>query len=119
MTITMTPTHSVVFVHFSASGDVSGASMQAVVCRLLKDGVVKYGANATCQDFDSDMVISSYRYISAWNISFMVPLTVTAGVSTTIKVQWRRGGTWTNGESILNQPSTQPDWSNRVLFIND
>ena len=122
MSITMTPVHSIIIVHFSCSGDVTGPSMVAAVCRLQKDGTTIYGANSQCEDFDYDDWAygpGGYRWSSAWNMSFVVPVPVTVGVSTTIKVQWRRGGTWTNGYVIQNQPSTQPDWSNRVLFIND
>lgn len=113
MTITFTPVHNTVFINFSAAGDGTIEVGEFVEFRLVKDGTVMAGTNSMVTDYDD-----IWGGGSGWNAQFtMYPLAVTAGVSTTIKIQWMRNGVTVG--TIYNYVSTQKNYSHRNLVIID
>lgn len=113
MSITFTPVHSTVYVNFTMAGyeSVSSWAQQYVDFRILRNGVVVGGANCTAGDADYADLVTSFN--GALNLA--VP--VTPGVSTTIKVQWRRDGIYTN--TIYCNVASYPDFNHRSLIIID
>lgn len=115
MSITFTPKHNVVYVSFGASGDLNIASdpQGFVEFKIIKDGVAAGGCVSIASDYD-DLGGS----VGAWNAHFtMYPVTVTPGVSTTIKIQWMRDGI--SMGAVRCRPTTDPDYSHRNLTIFD
>ncbi len=113
MTITFTPVHNTVFVNFSAAGDGAIEVGEYVEFRLVKDGIVMAGTTSMVTDYDD-----VYGGGTAYNAQFaMYPLAVTAGVSTTIKIQWMRDGALAG--PVYNYVSTQKNFSHRNLVILD
>jgi len=114
MTITFTPVHSLVYVYFtfSAYADPSYYPMEYVDFRILRNGVNVGGSNCLAEDYDDD-----YGVVTSFNGALNLAVPVTAGVSTTIKVQWRRDGIATS--PIYCNPATEPDYSHRSLIIID
>lgn len=101
MTLTFTPINPIVYVHFTASG--TGAADDNVEFNILKDGVYVAGTNPVT---------------GSWNVyngSIVRAVSVTPGVSTTIKIQWLRGG---NAVTWYNYPATQT-YAHRSLVIYD
>ena len=114
MSITFTPNHSVVYVYFtfSAYANASAYPMEYVDFRILRNGTVIGGSNCLVEDYDDvDGVVTSFNGA----MSLAVP--VTAGSSTTIKVQWRRDGIYTS--DIYCNPASEPDYCHRSLIIID
>ena len=115
LTITFTPRHSVVFVTFSISGSAQLGNTNRsywLLARLQKDGVVQKGTGTVTTDRHSGGVNSAYN-VSMNNY----PVNVTPGVPTTIRVQWRIGGT--NIGTARSNVVGLPDHSHRNLFILD
>lgn len=117
MTITFTPKHNVVFLNFSAAGDMvaSGAAMAYCSFKIVKDGtdVANAGTGSLTTDYDDYTGTAT-----AWNAHFtMFPINVTVGVQTTIKIQWNRGGLYPT--TLRNRVSTNPTYSHRSLMIFD
>ncbi len=114
MTITFTPVHSLVYVYFtfSAYADPTVYPMEYVDFKILKDGTNVGGSNCLVEDYDDvDGIVTSFNGA----MSLAVP--VTAGVATTIKVQWRRDGLYTS--EIYCNPASAPDYAHRSLIIVD
>ena len=116
MTITFTPVHSVVFLHFTASG--------AANLSVGQDGYVECRAtNSTASTIYGGCVSLAAVYNKssnedgAWNCSMIIPITVTAGTSTTIKVQWMTDGL--SPTTATCQPTTYPNYSHRTMVIWD
>jgi hypothetical protein len=117
MTLTFTPKHNIVFVNFSAAGDMdpTGAMLAYVEFKLFKDGVAipNAGTVSLCTDYDDAIGVAT-----AWNAHFtMLPVSVTTGTSTTIKVQWMRAGIAPT--SVRNRVVTDANYSHRSLTIFD
>ena len=115
LTITFTPRHSVVYVTFSISGagQLPNATRSYwLLARLVKDGTPLKGTGTVVTDRHSGGVNSAYN-VSMNNY----PVSVTRGVPTTIKVQWRIGGTNTGTARCF--ATTNADFSHRNLFIWD
>ena len=117
MTLTFTPKHNTVFVNFSAAGDMdpSGAKLAYAEFKLFKDGVAvpNAGCITLCTDYDNSDGVAT-----AWNAHFtMFPVTVTAGTSTTIKVQWMRTGI--SPRTLYNRVVTDANFSHRSFTIFD
>jgi hypothetical protein len=116
MTVTFTPVHSVVFVSFTASGYADLAidnPMLYLHAQIVKDGSPIKGVCAM-GGFRDDPAGTA---LSGWNLAIIYPVSVTPGVSTTIKIQWLRDGY--NLIPVLNNASTQGDFNHRTLFIYD
>ena len=114
MTITFTPAHNLVYVlfTFSAYANPSYYPMMYVDFQVLRDGVSMGASNCLVEDYDDvDGLVTSFN--GAMNMA--VP--VTAGVSTTIKVQWRRDGLYLG--PVYCNAATFPDFCHRVLTIID
>ena len=118
MSITFTPQHSVVFVSFSAGGECDGYVYG--LFRLLKDGVSQGGSLSIASDYDFDNYYGE-SIITGWNAHMtQFPISVTPGVSTTIKIQWMREGFSSGfGTTIRNYCNTEKDKSHRSLVIMD
>lgn len=120
MSITFTPKHNVVYVNFSASGDVnigSGSPQGYVEFKLLKDGVRVGGTASLVTDYDYDDIAGEF-IVAAWNAQFnMYPVSVTAGTSTTINIEWMRDGFAM--EPVRNRVVADPDFSHRNITIFD
>lgn len=116
MTITFTPKHNIVYVNFGASGDMPTNSAGSYVeFKILRNGTSVAGTVSLATDYDYwDMGSSS----TGWNAHFtMYPVSVTAGVSTTIKIQWMRDGY--APRRAQNYVTTFPNYSHRNLTIYD
>jgi hypothetical protein len=110
MMLTFTPTKSTVYVNFTCSGYDAMDSQECVLIRVVKDGVAKYGTNTTTNENDG-----WGGWITAWNVSLSGPITVTPGVSTTIKIQWKN---CLADSKIKNYVATDADGtSHRTLTI--
>lgn len=120
LTLTFTPTKSTVYVFFSAGMELSSPGMGIGTFRILKDGVSVGATKCTLQDYDYDfddywgsvtnIVVGGNAAING------MPVTVTPGVSTTIKMQWRLSGL-VAGDNIWCYPVTYPDAHHGVLTI--
>lgn len=129
MTLTFTPTHSTVYVSFSASGymDVSGtipenAGAAFRLINVTNGNRVEAGISVLATDYDSDTDYYGNFYegvISAWNAGLnMFPVTVTPGVSTTLKVQWSRDAL-AYAKTLRCDVVSDPDGAHRSMTIFD
>ncbi|WP_323789706.1 hypothetical protein [Psychroserpens sp.] len=122
MSITFTPKHSTVYLNFSAAGhsDIGSGIQQYVDFRLVNvtaGNAVLAGTSSLCTDFDFDDILGSIS-ITSWNAHFtMFPVSVTPGVSTTLKIQWSRDGNFP--ASVYNWVTALPDSAHRSLTILD
>ncbi len=119
MTITFTPKHSTVYVNFGAAGDMNavnaGESYAQFRLQSIISGVTTTIAGTTSLTTDDD---DFYGTATSWNAHFtMYPITVTPGVSTTIKIQWMRSGLYPT--TLNNACATQKNYSHRNLTIWD
>lgn len=113
MTITFTPIHSVVYLYFNADGDMDNWGMYLVRFRFLKDGATVVGATAaSCEDYDS-----ATGMVTAWNASFMKPVSVTPGVSVNFKVQWNRSSV-SGSARVRNIPATSSLYTRTMTIID-
>jgi len=114
LSITFTPRHPVVFVTFSMSGAASIPTIEHMIlsARLVKDGTPLGGTGALTTD------ATDFTSLSAYNLQMVsYPVSVTPGVSTTIKVQWARGGRVLN--EVRNWAATESGYTHRNIFIMD
>ncbi len=121
LSITFTPKHATVFVNFGAAGHADVGSLSRagtyVDFQVLKDGVIIGGTTSIATDYDRDDIAGIYKIVS-WNAHMtMFPLSVTPGVSTTIKVQWSRDGN--SPITIYNLAGSAAGYSHRNLTIFD
>jgi len=115
LSITFTPVHNTVYVSFGISGaTAANLNKETFVCaQLYNNGVMVAGTGSIASDFDDVTGVAS-----AYNVFMnMYPVTVTAGSSTTIKVQWYRGGT--SPDIIYNNCNTHAAYSHRSMTIWD
>lgn len=128
MTLTFTPTHSTVFVSFSASGfmNVSGTMPEngGAAFRLINvtaSNSVEAGFATLATDYDSDTYNGNFyeAVISAWSVGLnMFPVTVNPGESTTLKIQWAREAVAYAQELRCNVAS-DPSGAHRALTVFD
>lgn len=116
VTLTFTPTKSTVTAFFSASFDLNTFDQCIVYFRILKDGTSVGGVSSVAQDFDEDYFGSDYMTAAGSAAINGFPISVTPGVSTTIKVQWRRTSLW-GGATVRCQASGSSDASHAVLTV--
>ena len=116
LSITFTPVHSVVFLIFTASGATQNNGRGAFVeCRATNAaGTTVYGGCVSL----SDITDGSGGLDAAWNCSMVIPITVTAGTSTTIIIQWTYNGTNTSSKAYCNTSSAS-NYSHRTMVIWD
>lgn len=114
MSITFTPVHNIVYLSFGASGTMTGTPQATYVDFRIVNGATNT-AGTTSMATDYDDIAGSLK---SWNAHFsMYPVTVTAGVSTTIKIQWMRDGN--SPTTVTNNTSSQKDFCHRNLTIFD
>lgn len=126
MTLTFTPKNSIVYVSFGASGDVSpsvvtnisqGHTVGIRIVNVTASNNVEGGSNSLSTDY---AWYNNTHYIATgWNLHMnMFPVSVTPGVSTTIKLQWRSNSTGSSHQT-LNNVSSNPGAHHRNLTIID
>jgi hypothetical protein len=110
MTLTLTPVNSKVYAQFSSRCTFSNTNYDEhrMRYRLVQDGT-------TIKEFHS---YGSYTWNATEPTSFSYDLAVTAGVSTTIKIQWSPESVSSPTVTFYNYPATQ-DYTYRSLIITD
>jgi hypothetical protein len=110
MTITFTPINTKAVVQFSARCTYSNTNYDEhrMRYRLVKDGT-------TIKEFYS---YGNFTFNATEPTTFIYPLTVTAGVSTTIKIQWSPESASSPTVTFYNYPASQ-DYTYRSLIITD
>jgi hypothetical protein len=85
MTLTFTPSGSTVLINFSASGTYTGDLFTAMWAefRINVNGVQVATSNAHVGEGDF-----TDGYFNGWDHTLSIPVTVTAGLSTTVTVDW-------------------------------
>lgn len=124
MILTFTPKHSTVYLNFGAAGYVNlagatpnGEYLDFRIVNVTSGNTVIAGTSSLATDYDFDDIFGESVGVS-WNAHFsMFPITVTAGTSTTIKIQWRRDGNVT--APIINNANSERDYCHRNLTIFD
>ncbi|MBS1612447.1 MAG: collagen-like protein [Bacteroidetes bacterium] len=116
LTLTFTPTKSTVYVFFSAGVEISTFGMGIGTFRILKDGVSVGATKCLLQDYDEDYYGNVYQVVGGNAAINGIPVAVTPGVATTIKMQWRHSG-FVSGTSLWCYPATYPDAHHGVLTI--
>ncbi len=116
LALTFTPSHSTVYVFFSAGVDVSNFTQAWGAFRVLKGSTSVAGTNVVLEDFDEDHYGDFYQASAANPAINGIPVSVTVGVSTTFKVQWRISRLW-GSASMVCYPSSVPDNAHAVLTI--
>ncbi|MDN3677998.1 hypothetical protein QWY90_11845 [Flavobacterium paronense] len=116
MSITFTPKHNVVYLNFSAAGDMGllaeGSYVDFRIVNVTA-GTNLGGTTSLATDFDDLSGVAT-----SWNAQFvMFPITVTAGTPTTIKIQWLRDGNAL--DTAYNDVVGSPNYSHRNLTIFD
>ncbi len=127
LTITFTPKHSTVFVFASFTArltDPSGLAQmgQALVkARILVNGVEVAKATSIITDQGYDYNASTYWVVTGGEIAFAgVPVTVTPGSSTTIKLQWDIVHAWASGSwQVRIDPTNTNTGDHAVLTVFD
>jgi hypothetical protein len=110
MTLTFTPVKTKVYVSFTMSGYGNMAGQEIAYARIVKDGTALIGTNTIVSETDDWGDI-----ITSWNLAINYPITVTAGVLTTIKIQWR---TYQGVTTLYNNVVSDPDKTcHRTLVI--
>jgi len=119
MTITFTPVHSTVYLTFTASGYTNFSSTSP---SLVEFEVLNGGAAAATDGYGTICIAQANNaagaYNSGWDCSIILPISVTAGTSVTISVDWMTasGGLASTAENLVN---TAPTYCHRTMFIND
>lgn len=115
MSLTITPTLDTVHASFSASGFATTNVQQRVDFRLVKDATPIGGTTSTTRGYS--LFVSQDTV--AWNTVVKLPIPVTPGTPTTIKVQWKMQSL--NGTGMVrNMVATDPDkTSHRTLRIDE
>lgn len=116
LTLTFTPTKSTVYIFFSAAVDVLGATQSIGYFRILSNGTSVAGTKSILEDFDEDYYGNDFQASGANLAINGMPITVTPGTSTTVKVQWRMAGLW-GSTSMACYPATSPDVYHGLLTI--
>jgi len=122
MTITFTPVHSTVYLTFSASGftNLTQASIAFVAFEVLKNGAAAatdgYGSISLCQVYNAAAI-----YASGWSCDINLPISVTAGTSVTISIDWEAitENLFFTPCTVENYVSTNASFCHRTMFIND
>jgi hypothetical protein len=112
LSISFTPSTTNALIHFTMSGrgNPSSFPIQNIYARVLVDGVSVGGTIQNGEDYDDVDGIAT-----GWNLSFSKLVAVTAGVSHTVTVEWRRDGVFTS--AIFCEPTTDPDAYHRNLSV--
>ncbi len=119
MTLNFTPTGNSATVSFSASGTYTGTATAAqfVIFRVLVNGAAVNGRGMAyavgAADFD-DIVGTESQNV--WGAAFSIPVPVTAGVGTTIQIQWLFDSLFAN--TIFNNVATQTN-AHRSLIVRE
>jgi hypothetical protein len=118
MSITFTPKHTAVYIYMTASGDIdvaaAGVEMGFVKCRVTNSTATTIYGKSVGIATDYDDVNGGN---GAWTCSIVCRVTgLTVGTSTTLKVQWARGGT--NPGVARCFPLTH-DYAHRALMKMD
>jgi len=121
MRITFTPKNPTVYVTFGASGDMALSPTPFGSFATFK--LINVTANRL--EVGTGTLVTDYDYndtreviMTAWNASInMFPVNVTPGVSTTLKIQWQRGGVRSGQQTLFNNVGTQPEFSHRNLTV--
>lgn len=126
MTLTFTPKNSIVYVSCGASGDVTpsvvtnisqGHTVGIRIINVTESNRVEGGTNSLSTDYG--WYNNTHYIATGWNVHMnMFPITVTPGVATTIKLQWRSNSTGSTHQA-LNNVSTNPSAHHRNLTIVD
>jgi hypothetical protein len=116
MAVTFTPENSKVVLTFSIAGAYGGTytAGQFVSFRTTINGAVQTGRGTVYPVGDVDYVFGEFH--NAWGASYSTVLSVSAGTSTTVAVQWNFQSTFSN--TLFNSPLTQQNQS-RSLIIFD
>jgi hypothetical protein len=94
---------------FTCSGYSNMAGQEVAYARIVKDGVGLLGSNTLVSEINGGSTITS------WNLAINYPVTVTVGVATTIKIQWR---TYQGTSTLFNNVVSDPDKTcHRTLLI--
>ena len=124
MTLTFTPESSVVYLNFSASGDLDTTSLPGSnhikfrIVNVTASNTTLGGAVSVSTDYDQDSWVGSQMVASGWSVGFnMFPVTVTPGVSTTLKIQWSAVGIY--AATARNYANSEKNHSHRNLTIID
>ncbi len=120
MSITFTPQHSTVFVQVSCAGSYSGTSSAANLARvrIVRDGTSIAASGFSVGIIDTDQ-FGTVETTNGWSTSFLYPVPVTAGNSTTIKVQWKYDSAGGGARDLNNLPSSDPSAQHRAMTIID
>jgi hypothetical protein len=110
MTITLTPVNNKVYVEFASRCTYSSNNYDEhrMRYRLVQDGTV-------IKEFYS---YGSFTWNATEPTSFSYPLTVTAGVPTTIKIQWSPESASNPTVTFYNYPASQ-SYTYRSLIVTD
>ena len=115
MTVTITPVKDTVYATFSASGYATTNSQQKVDFRIVKDGTPVQGFTQQTRGYS--LFVSQDTV--AWNASATIPILVTSGVASVIKVQWKMLS-FNGSGAIRNWVATDPEMlSHRTLKIEE
>lgn len=75
------------------------------------------GTATTCGDVYFNGSVPAYT-ATPWNAQIIIPITTTIGVSTVVDIQWmRQTADNTSVVTVLNSPTSQPDFNHRSLII--
>jgi len=111
MLITFTPSKPNAIILFTASGYDNMAGQEVAYARIVKDGVSLLGTNTITSDNDGTFG----GIVTSWNLGINYPVSLTVGVATTIKVQWR---TYQAVATLYNYIVSDPDKTcHRTLTI--
>lgn len=125
MSITFVPKHPVVYVSFSASGDMdvfNGMPEQSFanfrLVNVTAGNRVEAGITTLVTDYDSDNYLTWEAAATSWNASLnMLAVQVTPGISNTLKVQWLRDGNFPS--TLFCNVLSDPNQSHRTMTIFD
>jgi len=113
MTITFTPRHSTVYVSGCVNATVPSSAQQWLGLGINVAGTVVAGQFGILTDYDDFWGQTNGGQVCICEY----PVTVTAGTSTTIKLQWRTGGV--GAGTATNNVATSPTVYGRNLTILD
>jgi len=119
--ITFTPVHSVVYLTFTAAFYTNTAleSDESVEFQVRNGATVLATGSSMCSMYAAGFVDV---YNTAGDFSMTLPIAVTKGVKTTLKIYWQgivAAGSVYGYEGVDNTASSTADGNNASLFIND
>jgi hypothetical protein len=115
MTLTLTPENAIVLVTFSASGELSGTTVDSRINFWFD--INKDGTNIR-RNITSIITGDAPTFLpQRWDRTFTVPVSVTVGSPTTLKVRWGFANTGTGTVTFTNNASSATYY--RLLTIQD